>query len=295
MPSRGGIAQTHFLVQLTDGTMASGPTQLLERKWLNMFEATTYLAVGEALSIEALRRSHYPSARVWLAEMKSAWERCRDECRIRGGEYSEFLTILKNHSQDLFHPPPSAVLCRTSSWPPSGQFLYESILKWEQSHEQDEKKRAKAEPQILRALLSGKVLFNGERDGLREDIDVRRSNGAAAIDFYADIVEAFPGTLSSYAGHTLKWTGVHVEIANLLEWHQVSTTIDRTEAAAIKDLAEKLKNNPQSLRDEAFQWLRNHGYEVKWRPFHYRIWPQARRQAGLPEKAPPGPKPRSSC
>jgi hypothetical protein len=105
--------------------MASDPTQLPDRKWLNLFEATTYLAVGEALSIEALRWFHYPSARVWHAEMKSAWECCHDECRIREGKYSEFLTMLENHSRGPFHPPPSAVLRQVSSWPPSGQFLYE--------------------------------------------------------------------------------------------------------------------------------------------------------------------------
>ena len=65
---------------------------------------------------------------------------------------------------------------------------------------------------LLKATTStGRVIFNGERDGLREDIDVRYFDGAPVIDVYADIIESFPGKLSSYAGRSLNWTDVQRE------------------------------------------------------------------------------------
>jgi hypothetical protein len=64
----------------------------------------------------------------------------------------------------------------------------------------------------------------------------------------------------------------------------------RDEAAAIRALTAELKSNPQLKRDDAAAWCKTSGYKVSERGFQSRVWPKARRQANLPELAPPGRK-----
>jgi hypothetical protein len=68
----------------------------------------------------------------------------------------------------------------------------------------------------------------------------------------------------------------------------------RQETTAVKSLAEHLKSEPKLTRAEAEHWLKVSGYYVSQRGFQSRVWPQARKQAGLPPLASPGRKPKSS-
>jgi hypothetical protein len=71
---------------------------------------------------------------------------------------------------------------------------------------------------------------------------------------------------------------------------KTSSGTARDETAAIKALKTHLKTNPQLTRDEALALCKGYGYTVSDRGFQNRIWPEARRQAGLEPKAPPGRK-----
>lgn len=73
------------------------------------------------------------------------------------------------------------------------------------------------------------------------------------------------------------------------------STIVAHETNAIKALAAylKLKQNKHITRDDAAEWCDQQGFTLSQRGFRFRIWTQARREAGLPELAAPGRKPKS--
>jgi hypothetical protein len=66
------------------------------------------------------------------------------------------------------------------------------------------------------------------------------------------------------------------------------------ERAAIKALASHLKSHPDITRAGATKWLVQQAFAVNPRGFQFRVWPEARRLAGLPPIAPPGAKKKSS-
>jgi hypothetical protein len=70
------------------------------------------------------------------------------------------------------------------------------------------------------------------------------------------------------------------------------TALDET--SAIEALASHLKSNPELTRAQAEQCCKAFGYAVSDRGFQNRVWPKARVQAGLPEKALPGRREKSS-
>jgi hypothetical protein len=65
------------------------------------------------------------------------------------------------------------------------------------------------------------------------------------------------------------------------------------ESSAIKALASLLTNHPELTRSQAMSFCETRGYKLSRRGFQNRVWPRARRQAGLEEIAPPG-KPKKS-
>jgi hypothetical protein len=74
---------------------------------------------------------------------------------------------------------------------------------------------------------------------------------------------------------------------------QTSTATDGEEDRAISALAEHLKSNRDPTRKEARAWLHKNGLSTTARGFQSRVWPKARKLAGLGEKAPPGAKKKS--
>ena len=65
------------------------------------------------------------------------------------------------------------------------------------------------------------------------------------------------------------------------------------ENAAIRALTAHLKANSEVRRTDARDWCRSQGFRISDRGFQSRVWPEARKRAGLPVKAPPGRKRKS--
>jgi hypothetical protein len=65
------------------------------------------------------------------------------------------------------------------------------------------------------------------------------------------------------------------------------------ESSAIKALASELTNNPELTRSQAMKFCETAGYKLSFRGFRDRVFPRARRQAGLEETVPPGRRKKS--
>jgi hypothetical protein len=65
------------------------------------------------------------------------------------------------------------------------------------------------------------------------------------------------------------------------------------EAAATQALAIQLKRKPDTKRDDAKVWCVGQGFALSGRGFQFRVWPDARKLAGLSQIAPSGRKPKS--
>jgi hypothetical protein len=70
--------------------------------------------------------------------------------------------------------------------------------------------------------------------------------------------------------------------------HQVIDPTSDVENAAKKALADELKSNPGLRREDAWEFCREMGFKLSQRGFQSRIWPEARKRAGLAEKPNPG-------
>jgi hypothetical protein len=76
--------------------------------------------------------------------------------------------------------------------------------------------------------------------------------------------------------------------------HERSAPTVAGERAAIKALAAYLKSQPDIARADAKRWLLKQGFTANPRGFQFRVWPEARKLAGLLPMAPPGAKKKSS-
>jgi hypothetical protein len=82
-----------------------------------------------------------------------------------------------------------------------------------------------------------------------------------------------------------------IHVAPSPESHVVSTSA--SESAAIKALARHfVETHPDLTRDQARKWCHGQGFKLSQRGFQNRVWPGARKAAGLEATAQPGPKPK---
>ena len=86
-----------------------------------------------------------------------------------------------------------------------------------------------------------------------------------------------------------RFYSIHVE-----QVRQFVPVIASREHAAILALASHLRTNPQITRAEAMAYCADAGFKVGKRAFQIRVWPSARKKAGLDEQAVAGRKPKSS-
>jgi hypothetical protein len=97
-----------------------------------------------------------------------------------------------------------------------------------------------------------------------------------------------PVTLELWTAHVIEvLCGGAREISSENEKPTVKTE-------AINVLASLLRENPKLKRAEAFSWCKRQGFKLSGRGFQNRVWPDARKKAGLDPKAPAGRKPKSS-
>jgi hypothetical protein len=76
--------------------------------------------------------------------------------------------------------------------------------------------------------------------------------------------------------------------------HYDSPATSGGEKEAARALAAFLKGNPDVIRAKAADWCHAEGFRFTSRGFQFRVWPEARKQAGLSPTAPPGRKAKSS-
>jgi hypothetical protein len=76
--------------------------------------------------------------------------------------------------------------------------------------------------------------------------------------------------------------------------HEGSAQTVAAEKAAIKALASHLKSRRDITRADATNWLRQQAFAISHRGFQFRVWPEARKLAGLDAIARPGAKKKSS-
>ena len=87
---------------------------------------------------------------------------------------------------------------------------------------------------------------------------------------------------------------LHVSRGDLLAVFRPPVPTVKDETGARKALADRLRGKPM-LRRDAWDFLIAAGFKISERAFLYRVWPQARSDAGLPEKAPPGRRAKPSA
>jgi hypothetical protein len=75
---------------------------------------------------------------------------------------------------------------------------------------------------------------------------------------------------------------------------RTSTAKTQHESEAIEILASHLRNDPNLKREDARALLRENAFNLSDRGFQYRVWPPARKLAGLEAIAPSGRKRKSS-
>jgi hypothetical protein len=85
----------------------------------------------------------------------------------------------------------------------------------------------------------------------------------------------------------LLYYSVHAQLAT------VAISTARDESAAIRRLAAELAHHPNLKRADAEAWCKKAGFRLSHTGFRFRIWPQARRMAGLKEIGSAGRKQKS--
>jgi hypothetical protein len=78
------------------------------------------------------------------------------------------------------------------------------------------------------------------------------------------------------------------------EARRTTVTTVNQETNATHALASHLRKNPNLKREEAATWCQEQRFTLSRRSFQNRVWPDAREDAGLPRRAPPGRKNKSS-
>lgn len=162
-------------------------------------------------------------------KVKKVLDRCIEEA-LGNPKCAEFLDLIIR-KRPRVTPFPAQLKDCEGSWPSTGETLYNLISAHWRAMEEDDAQIEETKLQIDRALRSGSVQFNGERDGVREDIDVRRFDGAPDVDIYTDTVKGASHELGIDAGRTLKWIGVMVDVASLLAWANKNESATRAVSA----------------------------------------------------------------
>ncbi len=132
----------------------------------------------------------------------------------------------------------------------------------------------------------------------REYFDVPRQLGHAdnSLETVLDQVSDDDFVVVTEGGHQ-KWFNVRVLTSAFVGWlrttNRASAAIASEESAATKALAAELRRNPKQSRVDARKWSNDAGHKLTDRGFQFRVWPEARRLAGLSPKAPPGRKRKS--
>jgi hypothetical protein len=197
----------------TESAMLFDPTKLPKDKWLSLDDVVHICAFGEPY-VNGICEVGYPSDRAFAAEINETARRCLAEAGT-APKYSAFVELLNKPGlwkADAVAP----LLFKCKPWPRSGQRLYDLFLQYDEAQADELKKLEAATTQLEGCLMSGAVIFEGDRNGRRDRIDPRGIYGLTIIwqnrTVSAHPRDPQPGT------RLFVWQEVLIERASLVRW-----------------------------------------------------------------------------
>jgi hypothetical protein len=236
--------------------MLFDPTKLPEEKWLSLYDVVHFCAFGEPY-VNGICKAGYPSDRAYVAEINETAQRCLAEAGT-APKHSAFVELMNKPGlwqADAVAP----LLLKCKPWPSSGQRLYDLFAQYDEAQADELKKLESATTQVEGCLMSGEVIFEGDRNGRRERIDPGGIYGPTII-WQNRTVSAHPREPQS-GTRLFVWQEVLIERASLARWLDDMKATGYGQATPAQSAADETSTPPAQPRRKPGQ-----------RSKYYQIW-----------------------